>query len=354
MDAFMGLPVESPSKEQKKETKTNKTEEGEGTGEGESEGTEGDETETDGEGTEGEGDETDGDETESEGTEGESEGDEPADGLDVLKDKPKLHKRVKQLMADNPRLKREVEALTKKVEAMSQQPEVVAAPNAFNPLAKARTEAEVDTLASEVTTSAKAKLRWLNKHPDGGVWQEGTDNALEMSAAQVEAAIEHYEDVMSKIDTAKSDRKAWLKTYGETAKALGADKVTALVKPTVATRESEVFAKVPELMRDPQFLQLLADAQAGRETREKMAKGIKFVEVKAGKAKPEGEQKPGKGGSTAAAAGASKPTPQQRQQQQKQPEKTPLTKTGLDKLREDAAAGVRSAQDELMKQFLGG
>lgn len=350
MAAFMGSPGGSPSKEQKEGAKTNtKPKDGEGTEEGEGVSTDGDDTETGGEGTEGEGVETDSGESESEGTEGETEGDEPADGLDVLKDKPKLHKRVKQLMADNPRLKREVETLTKKVEAMSQQPDVVQAPDAYNPLAQARTDAEVDKLAGEVTASAKAKLRWLNKHSDGGTWQEGTNNALEMSAQEVENAIEHYEDLTGKIDTAKSDRKAWLKTYGETAKALGADKIKALMKPAVATRESEMFTKVPELMRDPEFLQLLADAQAGRETREKTAKGIKFVEVKAGKAKPEGEQKPGTGGSRAAAADNARARPQQ-----KQPDKTPLTKPALDKLREDAAAGVKSAQEELMKQFLGG
>ncbi len=356
MDAFMGLPVQSPSKEPKKEAKTNDNpKEGEGKGkESESE-----EEAKDDESEASEQEEGEESESEEEAKDDESEASEQEEGEeseskeegkeDPLKEHPGLRKRFNALLRENPQLKRQVKTLTEQLEARNQQPEIVSAADASNPLAEARTDAEVDRLAGDMLADAKAKLRWLNKHFDGGVWQEGTANERQMSPQQVEEAIEYYEDLTGKLDTAKTDRKAWLKTYGETAKVLGAEKVTALVKPTVATRESELFAKVPELMRDPSFLMLLADAQAGRENREKAAKGIKFVEVKAAQQvnKPKGDTpKPGEGGSKP--GGDGKPAPKQ-----EQGKGAPLTQAALDKLRTDAAGGDKRAQAEIDKYFLG-
>lgn len=320
---------------------------GEGTGEGEGEGQGSASSEAEDEGT-GTGD--------GEGA-SDGEGDDKGKvsdldkGLDnALKDHPGLRKRVKSLMAEHPKLKREIAELKTQLETKVAEPEMVLPEAAAgNPLAVATTEAKLEAMATEIQVDARTKLRWLNRNTEGGVWKQG-DKEVTLTAEQVEEAIEHYERTLEGLEGHKSARKAWLKTYGETVKEIGADQVTDLLKPKVATRESVVLAKVPELMREADFIRLLADAKAGREMREKKAGGVTFVEVKAGGKKEEDPKGKGKEGGGSTPAGTGKPAPKQ-----EQPRKVEaLTQDALAKLRTDAAAGKQEAKDKLLEQFLAG
>ncbi len=266
---------------------------------------------------------------------------------DAFKGKKGLRKRFNQLLKENPQLKRDNQTLREQLEALGKAPNTVLSPSANNPLSTAKTEEEVDSQAAQMLADTKAKLRWLNRHPDGGTWSPGTDQEREMSADEVDAAIEHYESYSASLEKAKTDRKAWLKTYGETAKVLGAESVSELTQPKVATRESELIKKVPELMRDPEFLQVLADARAGRELRDKKGKGIKFVEVKP-------PVKKGKEGKTAKPA---KPEQRSKTREEKPKEAKPsagnLTQRKLEQLRNNAQSGDRRSQAAIDAAFLG-
>ncbi len=375
---FMGLPEEKGSGERKKDTQTKEKpkpklkpkadeedddEESESDDEEEDEESDADEEDDDEESEsdeEEQDEESEDDDEESESDDEEedeeSEADEEDDDEesesdeeeeDAFKGKKGLRKRFNQLLKENPKLKREVKTLREQLDALGQAPNAVLAPNALNPLSTAKTEAEVESLAAEKLANARAKLRWLNRHQDGGTWAEGTDQERKMSADDVDAAIEHYENLTSSLEKAKTDRKAWLKTYGETAKALGAESVSDLTRPKVANRESELFKQVPELMREPSFLQVLADAKAGRELREKKGKGIKFVEVKP----------PAKKGKEGKPAKSAKPEQRSKPREEKPREAKPaagkLTARQLDQLRNSAQSGDRQSQAAIDAAFLG-
>lgn len=259
-------------------------------------------------------------------------------GLDKAKLSPSMRKRFKELLKENPELKRELETLKQQVEAKQAEPEVVTPAHANNLFATARNAAEVEQHAADVIDDAETKLDWLDTHRDGGVWGKG-ENAVEYTAEQVAEFRTYYRKLMRSVDSQKAARLDWLKRYADTLKGIGADKATELVKPTVETRESR-YAR--HIMAEPDFLEFLADAKAGREQREKSKQGIKFVEVKPGAkatAKPGGETPPVNG---------SKPVVKQA---------APVAKADrspayLEKLRARAAAGSSEAQEELHDWFM--
>lgn len=256
--------------------------------------------------------------------------------LKELADKPGLHKRVKKLFAQNKELKDKVAA----AEA-APAPLVLAPAQATKQLfSDAKSEAEIEQQAQATLANARAKLRWLNRHLDGGTYGEG-ETAIEMSAADVDAAIDHFEGLIPQVETAKTARKQWLKEYADTAKAVPA--AVDLVNPKTPHRESEVIRQIPELTRRPDYLQLLSDLKAGRELREKQAKGIKLVEVKPGeKAAATTTPTPG---TARAAVKSARPAAQT-------PTRKPLDRDKLQELRTRAAANDPDAQDAIREAFL--
>lgn len=325
--AFMGETVEIKAPKQKEATNEEGTEET-----AETETTE--ETETAAE------EKTETEEaTEETATEEEAEAESDLEkGLDKAKLSPSMRKRFKELLKENPELKRELETLKQQVEAKQAEPEVVTPAHANNLFAQSRNAAEVEQHAADVIDDAETKLDWLDTHRDGGVWGKG-ESAVEYTAEQVAEFRTHYRKLMRSVDSQKAARLDWLKRYADTLKGIGADKATELVKPTVETRESR-YAR--HIMAEPDFLEFLADAKAGREQREKSKQGIKFVEVKPGAkatAKPGGETPPVNG---------SKPMIKQA---------APVAKADrspayLEKLRARAAAGSSEAQEELHDWFM--
>lgn len=258
--------------------------------------------------------------------------------LKELKDKPGLHKRVKQLFAQNKQLKAQAEQA-------KPEPEVLAAPEVTKQwFSTARNEAEVEQQAQSITQDARAKLRWLNRHLDGGIYVQG-DQAIEMNAEQVDKAIEDYETLLGSVDTAKAARKQWLQQYAESYNTL-ADQAAELVNPQTPTRESKLIREVPELARRPDYLELLADAKAGRELREKRASGIQVVEVDPSKPKP----KPAPSG---AAQPRQTPARQERRGGSGDPAaSSPLASESLEALRAKADDGDKRAQEEITRRFM--
>jgi hypothetical protein len=323
--AFMGETVEVKAPTQKEATNEEETEET-----AETETTE--ETETTAE------EETETEEATAE-TEEEAEAESDLEkGLEKAKLSPGMRKRFKALLKENPELKRELETLKLQVEAKQAEPDVVTPAHAGNLFATARNAAEVEQHAADVLDDAETKLDWLDTHRDGGVWGKG-ENAVKYTAEQVAEFRTHYRKLIRGVDSQKAARLDWLKRYAETLKGISADKANELVKPTVETRESR-YAR--HIMAEPDFLEFLADAKAGREQREKSKQGIKFVEVKPGAkatAKPGGETPPVNG---------SKPMVKQA---------APVAKADrspayLEKLRARAAAGNAEAQEELHDWFM--
>jgi hypothetical protein len=371
--AFMGLPVETGTKKQKQAT--NKETEGDEGDADEGDADEGDADEGDadegdadegdadegdadegdadegdadeGDADEGDADEGDADEGDAdEGDADEGDADEGKSALDkgldkALKNQPGLRKRIKGLMAENPRLKRELAEAKTQLEKRGAEPEIVTATSASNPFAAARSDAEVDRLADEMVNDAEDKLDWLDNHREGGTYGKG-ENAVEMDADDVANARAHYRKVLRGVEAAKTARKDWLKSFAETRSKLNGVAAELLSKDSDLP-EAKLLRAVPEIMRNADFLQTLADAKAGREQREKAAKGIKFVEVKAGKViKPQGKsaETDPKGGKPAT---GKKVEPGERK---------PLTQAALDKLRADADAGDKRAQQKLDQLFL--
>jgi hypothetical protein len=259
--------------------------------------------------------------------------------LNALKDKPGLHKRVKALFVQNKELKAQLEAGTA-------QPLVLTPPQVTGQMfANARNETEIEAQAEATVTNARAKLRKLNRLLDGGTYRDG-ETETELSPEQVDAYIDHFEGLITKVDSEKGARKAYLKSYADTLKPLK-DTAIDLVNPKVPHRESQLIRTVPEITRDPAYLQILADAKAGRELREKQATGVQFVEVKPGQ-KPAAGQKPTPGQKPAPApkAGASSSRPVET------PANQPLTADALQALRAKADAGDRQAQERLTEAFM--
>lgn len=297
---------------------------------GEEEGAEGDEAqgeesgEAETEGTEG-AEEEQGEESGESDDEGESDEDDPID--QALKDKPKLRKRVKKLFAQNKELKQKLAEKEQEVQAKAVQPLVLEAPTATNPLAGTRSAAEVD----QAVEDALEKTEWLDENPDGGTY-----NGQEVSANQVKTYKAFYRAVVKGAQA----RRDYLAKYADSLKGLGLDPVE-LVKPQAATRESSLIQEIPELARRPDYLQVLADAKAGRELREKKARGITLVEVDPKKPKVAAKDpKPGK-----PAAG---------QKGSQSPSAREGAEVPLATLRERAAAGDRTAQQKLQAAFIGG
>ena len=256
--------------------------------------------------------------------------------LKELAGKPGLHKRVKQLFAQNKELKDKIAA----AEA-APAPLILAPTQATKQLfSDAKSEAEIEQQAQATLANARAKLRWLNRHLDGGTYGEG-ETALEMTAADVDQAIDHFEGLIPQVETAKAARKEWLKEYASTAKAVPG--VVDLVNPKTPHRESEVIRQIPELMRRADYLLLLSDLKSGRELREKQAKGIKLVEVKPGdKAAATPTPTPG---TQRAAVKPARPAVQT-------PTGKPLDRDKLQELRQRAADNDPDAQDAIREAFL--
>jgi len=194
-------------------------------------------------------------------------------------------KRTQTVLKQNSERGKEIEALKAEVETHRAKPAAVLAPSADSPLAHVVTPEQVDAEVKAITNEARNRIRWLERHLEGGTWNEGTEHAQELTAAQVESALNHYEDMRDGAAALGTQRKAELAEYAATLKTLNVP-AEDLVKPAVPTRESKLFAKVPELMRDPTYLQILADAKAGREAREEAARGVRTVKVDPGKVKP--------------------------------------------------------------------
>ena len=262
---------------------------------------------------------------EDEGEEGEQAEDsgeeEEADPLDeALKDKPKLRKRVKKLFAQNKELKSKAQELEQQMSALKEAPLVLKQPSVSDPLAGTRSVAEVDAALND----ADEKLDWLDDHPEGGEY-----NGQAYTAEQVKEFRKFYRAVVK----AGPVRKDYLRSYAESLKGLSLDPVE-LVKPATPTRESALLQEIPELSRRADFLQVLADARAGRELREKKARGITVVEVDPKKSKQAAAKKPTEQAKKPAPTGGSQRPAREGE-------------VSLEKLRERAAAGDRSAQQKL-------
>jgi len=256
--------------------------------------------------------------------------------LKALADKPGLHKRVKKLFEQNKLLKSQVEAVTG-------EPVVLTSPEVTGQMfADARSVSEVERAAEVAVRDARQKLRWLNRHPEGGVYGEG-ESAEELTPQQVDEFTEFYEEKLDRVADEKAARVAYLKEYKEVSKPLLAQ-AQELINPKVAHRESELIRKVPELMRVPAYLQVLADARAGRELRERKASGVQMVEVRPA-AKP-------KMGAVAKSASASAPGKSSRLGGEAQGNQG-LSEKALADLRAKAEAGDKQAHQAMVAAFMG-
>jgi len=316
--AFMGKQLETASEEE------NNTET-EATSETEEEVTAETETETN---------EEESSETE---TETEVENDSPVTGitkeLQAKGVSPKLIKRFEDLAKQNS----ERGELLKRQE---NKPLVVLSPTQSSPLANVVNEADIDAAVKTTVADARIALRKLQRMDGvGGTWDEGGANERELTPEDVDAWINHFEDLRDNAHTIGQERKLYLKTYAETAEALGKP-ASELVSPKVETRESKLIRQIPELMRDPEYLRILADAQVGRELREKKANGIRTVEIEP-KAKPK-----------AAVSAKAAPTASTPAVRTSAPVRSPDAGLTLDELRTKAGNGDKAAQAELTRRFL--
>jgi|GEM_PF-4674090 len=247
-----------------------------------------------------------------------------------LKDKPGLHKRVKQIFGQNKALKAKVETLEAQVQTSGDTPAVVLQSSGADPLASASTEAMIETAEED----AQWWMDWCEANRQGGTLNEGTDKEVKLDANQVTTQLQAARKLLKAVPA----RREWLKKYAATAKVVGNAK--EFTDPKADSREAKLLRTAPELMRDPEYLQVLADAKAGREHREKQAKGITFVEVN-----PKKVTKPAEG---------EKPQPQGSKAKVTQPVKKTeeMTTATLSELRERAAKGDQAAKEQLMAAFL--
>lgn len=233
--------------------------------------------------------------------------------------------------------------LAEKIKQLETKPALVLAPSATDPLSHAATEADVEAAVTSAKSDARSKLRWLNRHIDGGVWAEGTEAEAVFDARQVDKLIEHYEAITDTADKAGEARKQHLRDYAATVEKLGIP-ANDILNPKVPTRESKLVRDVPEIMKRPDYLRVLADAKAWREIREKKEKGIQFVEIDPKKGKTTTESNGGKGDvkpKTTSTSSNARPVAQ-----------TAEAALTLDQLRSAAANGNQSAQAEIARRFM--
>lgn len=327
--AFMGQPVETPAAVETDKGETTATTEEETQTETATE-----ETETE---TQAEDETSTGAETETETNA------EPATQLDGI---VKALAKFPELSGITKRVTKIIQGHTEQKERLKQleqKPATVLAPSEADPLSHAATEADVEAAVTSALSDAKSKLRWLNRHPDGGTWAEGTDQEQSFDARQVDRLIEHYESISDNAAKAGDARKQYLRDYAATVETLDGQPADIL-NPKTPTRESKLIRAVPEIMKTPDYLQVLADAKAGREQREKKAKGIQIVEIdpKKGKttaAAPKPNREPNPAASSNTRPTVAAPVSAE----------TALT---LAQLREKAASGSQQAQEEIMRRFM--
>lgn len=234
--------------------------------------------------------------------------------------------------------------LAERVKQLEGRPATVLSPSATDPLSHAATEADVEAAVTSAKADARSKLRWLNRHIDGGVWAQGTEAEQEFSAAQVDGLIEHYEAISDNADKTGEARKQYLRDYAATVEKLEIP-ATDLVNPKVPTRESKLIRAVPEIMKTPDYLQVLADAKAWRDIREKKAAGVQFVEI---------DPKKSKTGAAATTAGKGEVKPKPVTSSNARQPAAPSAEAALtlSQLREKAASGSQSAQAEIARRFM--
>lgn len=266
--------------------------------------------------------------------------------LKALSDDPKLkglHKRIKGIFGQAKTLKAENAELKSKLETGETAPVVLTPPNSSNPLNAARTDEEVEAVSTELLADARKRLRKLNRIQDGGTFIEDDGKEITLTSDQVEGYLEYYENLTTTMESHKAARKSYLAKYAETKKATAAEAVEIL-NPKGTSREAMHLRKVPELTRDPEFLQILADAKAGRELREKKARGISMVEIDPKKkADPNGKAKV-----TQTPAAVQQPSNNSNGRGNGQP----LTAATLADLRTKAENGDKEAQHKLEEFFM--
>lgn len=238
-----------------------------------------------------------------------------------------------------------------RLKQLEAQAPVVLSPTPDHPFSHLKQADEVDTAVQTTVADARSKLRWLNRHLDGGTWDEGTDNPVDMDANAVENAIRYYEQVTDQAGKWGDQRKQFLTRQAEIASALEMP-VSELISPKVATRESQLIREVPSLLNHPEYLQILADAQAGRTAREEKARGVKTVKVDPDKAKTSTSSTPSKSGRSVAASTSTSSTAASAAKGATIPVRSPNADIPLDQLRELANAGNQAAQTELARRFL--
>lgn len=265
---------------------------------------------------------------------------------------------IVKALAKHPDLKGIAKRVTKLVQQNAERGEKLKQAEAISPVVLAATpdhpfshvqhEQEVDAAVQSTLSEARANLRWLSRHLDGGTWAEGTDHPVDMSAEQVEQAITYYENVT---DTAKQlgeERKSYLQKRTDIAKSLDVP-VSELINPKVATRESALIREVPQLMKNAEYLQILADAQAGRIAREKKARGVHTLEVDPTKATPPATVK---GASVKPKTATSSTAAPAARGSSTVPVRPPNAGISLADLRARAEAGNHAAQTELARRFM--
>lgn len=256
-----------------------------------------------------------------------------------LKDKgvsPKLIKRFEDLAKQNS----ERGELLKRQDT---KPLLVEAPTQSNPLANVVDEVKIDETVKAMQADARTALRKLQRMDGvGGTWDEGGENERELTAADVDAWITYFEDLRDNAATVGQERKLYLKTYAEAAEAIGKP-ASELISPKVETRESKMIRKVPELMRDPEYLRFLADAQVGREMREKKASGVQTITIDPKAKKAESGTVTTKATTSTATATAAKTTPKV---------VSPNADMSMADLRAKAASGNAEAQREIRRRFM--
>lgn len=255
----------------------------------------------------------------------------PLDGLSKELQKlgahPKLISRVLEMYKGAATAKAQLQQL-------EQRPATVLAASAADPLAQLTTATAVDENISHMQQDARGKLRWLNRHAEGGIWAEGTEQEKYLSPEQVDKLITYYENIRDEAPRMGEGRKAYLAQYAESHKSLTTS-AADLVNPSTPTRESQLIRSIPELMRSPDYLLLLEDLQAGRSLREQRAAGkrVVYLDTKAPATTPKQQQQ------AAPTTSSSRPAAP--------PVRSSTAGPSLAELRARAAKGDSDASDEL-------
>jgi len=185
--------------------------------------------------------------------------------------------RVRKLAKAEPAKNAQIKALQAELSTVKEVAEKVApivlAPTTSNPLAGVMTKEALD----REINNAQSWEDWCELNPDGGLLNPKDEESF------IDAdAVKQHRIEAKRILREATKREAWIAEHSKTSDSIKKVAPSLFERTSAEGKEREAFLKrFPEVMKDPNYEQVIFDYIEGKKAREERATGVQTVKVKA-------------------------------------------------------------------------